>query len=104
MPEAPLPGQRPPAPQSSNDDQFQPSCGCRAGGTGYASVNPGDEMIEPTLVERLEQRRDRSPELLTLYGIKDDDLARIARYGAIVSRHVDVYVDKFYTWLAQQPE
>jgi rsbT co-antagonist protein RsbR len=61
-------------------------------------------MIEPILAERQEHRRDRSPELLRLYGINGDDLARIARYGALVSKHIDVYVDKFYIWLAEQPE
>lgn len=61
-------------------------------------------MIEPTLAEPQEQRRDRSPALLTLYGINGDDLARIAKYGGVVSKHIDVYVDKFYTWLAEQPE
>ena len=61
-------------------------------------------MLEPTFAARQEQRRDRSRELLVLYGITDDDLARIARYGSLVSKRIDVYVDKFYTWLAQQPE
>src|SRR5262245_58142063 len=61
-------------------------------------------MIESTLTEPQEHRRDRSPQLLALYGINGDDLARIATYGALVSKHIDVYVDKFYRWLAEQPE
>lgn len=61
-------------------------------------------MTESTLAELQEQRRDRSPQLLALYGIGSDDLARIAKYGGIVSQHRAIYVDKFYTWLAEQPE
>jgi rsbT co-antagonist protein RsbR len=61
-------------------------------------------MTEHAVTEGQDRRHDRSADLLALYGLTKDDLARIEHYGSIVSKSGDGYVDRFYVWLAQHPD
>ena len=55
-------------------------------------------------IDRQARTGDRSSDLLVQYGIDEEDLQRIRRYGAMVSSRLDLYVEKFYSWLEKQPE
>jgi rsbT co-antagonist protein RsbR len=55
-------------------------------------------------IDRHARTRDRSSDLLLRYDIDEGDLQRIRRYGAFASLRLDLYVEKFYAWLENQPE
>ena len=61
-------------------------------------------MTDPAHYARRASAPDRTTELLSTYGIEAQDLERIATYGTLVVRKLDVYIDMFYTWLARQPD
>lgn len=61
-------------------------------------------MNDSAWAEKRHTSADRTAELLNKYGITAEDLKRIANYGKAVAKKVDVYVEKFYSWLSQQPE
>ena len=61
-------------------------------------------MTDAAQTEQWASEPGRAERLLTLYGITGKDLERIRKYGKLVSDRIDVYVDKFYTWLARQPD
>jgi len=43
-------------------------------------------------------------ELLRLFDIGEDDLRRIRAFGEIVQPKLDIFIERFYEWLATQPE
>ena len=61
-------------------------------------------MIDEALNHGKVGARDRSSELLRLYGITEEDLQRIRRYGTLPSMRLDLYVERFYEWLSVHPE
>jgi rsbT co-antagonist protein RsbR len=55
-------------------------------------------------IDRQARTRDRSSELLLRYDIDEADLQRIRSFGALASLRLDLYVERFYRWLENQPE
>jgi rsbT co-antagonist protein RsbR len=61
-------------------------------------------MVDTALAVEHVHERGTSAELLSTYGIDEADLERIARYGKLVTKRLDVYGESFYAWLSTQPE
>ena len=47
---------------------------------------------------------DEAQRLRALYGLTDEDLARIRAYGELVVPRIDEFVATFYQWMETLPE